>query len=469
MDTDNHSVFVQDHWTINDKWSADLGARFEKVTAISTGDITSVDAPRIVPRLAVAYDVKGDGNQIVHFTYGQYSGRYNEAQIGANSPVGNPADITATYQGPAGEGNNFAPGLNVANYPITSANAAVQDPLQNVFVADDLRSPLVHEFSTSYGTNLLSGRGYAEASYIVRKTTSIIDDIQDLTTGTTNVVVQGVSAGTFTNILYRNVDSSEEHRQFQSLVFQSRYRIQNNWSVNGHYTLQLQNNGNFEGEESSQPGDESPYGNVPEIYPAARYYPDGVLQNFQRNRFRLWSVYNLGMGAAGSLSFSGLWRVEGERPFSTVIRNQGITDTQASILKTAGYPDAPGQNHTFYVPERGDGRFPGYGLLDLSLNYNIPVFRSLRPWIKLDLYNALNNQKLIAWNTTIVANTQGPVDNLGLATTVTKGPSYGRASGNTVSNYNLTAINAFPVAFNQGEAGAVRGGRTFRMAVGFRF
>ena len=71
--------------------------------------------------------------------------------------------------------------------------------------------------------------------------------------------VQGVSAGTFTNIVYKNIDSStSQHRQFQSLVFQSRYRIQNNWSVNGHYTLQLQNDGNYEGEESNQPGNESP-------------------------------------------------------------------------------------------------------------------------------------------------------------------------------------------------------------------
>jgi len=327
----------------------------------------------------------------------------------------------------------------------------------------------VHEFSTSYGANFISGRGYAEASYVFRKTTDIIDDIQDRTTGTTNVVVQGVSAGTFTNIVYKNIDSSLQHRQYQGLVFQSRYRIQNNWSVNGHYTLQLQNEGNYEGEGSNEPGKESPFGNFPEIYTEARYYPSGLLQSFQRNRFRLWSVYNLGMGGAGDLSFSGLWRVEGERPFSTVIRNQGITATQAGILAAAGYPDAPGQNHTFYSPERGDGRFPGYGLLDLSVNYNIPVFRSLRPWIKLDLYNALNNQKLIAWNTTIAANPAAGVDNLGLATGYTKGSSYGRASGNTVTNYNQTAINAFPVAFNQGEAGAVRGGRTFRMAIGFRF
>ena len=47
---DNHSAFVQDHWTINNRWSADLGARFEHVKAVSTGDINSVNSGRIVPR-----------------------------------------------------------------------------------------------------------------------------------------------------------------------------------------------------------------------------------------------------------------------------------------------------------------------------------------------------------------------------------------------------------------------------------
>ena len=71
-------------------------------------------------------------------------------------------------------------------------------------MADGVKSPLVHEFSHLVrGEHLSSGRGYAEVSYIFRKTTSLIEDFQDRTTGTTNVIVSGVSAGTFTNIVYR--------------------------------------------------------------------------------------------------------------------------------------------------------------------------------------------------------------------------------------------------------------------------
>src|SRR5262249_8585931 len=96
---DNSSVYVQDHWTITNRLSADLGARCEHVRATSPGDITSVKTNRIVPRLALAWDLAGTGAQIVHVTYGQYSGRYQENLVGGNSPVGNPADIFSLYQG----------------------------------------------------------------------------------------------------------------------------------------------------------------------------------------------------------------------------------------------------------------------------------------------------------------------------------------------------------------------------------
>jgi outer membrane receptor protein involved in Fe transport len=464
MNTDNHSVFVQDHWTINNRWSADLGARFEQVNALSNpGNIKSVDAGRIVPRLALAYDINGDGNHIWHVTYGQYSGRYNEALIGANSPVGNPATIESFYQGPAGQGYAFAPGFALASYPVNANNTSVSDPLQNVKVEDGMKSALVHEFSTSYGANMFSGRGFGEVSYVFRKTTSMIEDFQDKTTGVTNVKVLGVSAGTFTNILYRNTDLA--NREYQGLVFQSRYRIRSNFSVNGHYTLELKNEGNYEGEGSNTPGSTTWIGDFPEALIESRYWPDGTLQNFQRNRVRLWSIYNFGMGPVGDLSISGLWRIEGSRAYSLAARNQGLTATQKAILTANGYPDQPGAAHVFFGGERGTERFPGYGVLDSSINYNVPVFRSLRPWVKFDVYNVLNNRKLIGWSTTVTQNTAGPKDSVGLATDYVKNSNFGKATGNTVTNVSSTGVQAFPLAFN----GAPQGGRTFRVSVGFRF
>ena len=465
LNNDSHSLYVADHWIIGSRLSADLGARFEHVNAVSTGDITSISNNRIVPRLALAYDVEGDGDKIVHVTYGQYSGRYNEAQIGRNSPVGNSPQIDSLYTGPAGQGYSFAAGVNPASYPITSANASVTDPAQNVFNSDGLTSPLTHEFSLAFGENLFGNRGYAEVAYVARVTNGLIEDFLTLESGSTNVKVNGISAGTFTNVIFDNTDQA--HRQYQGLVFQSRYRISNAWNVNGHYTLQLKNDGNYEGEGTNMPGNKSFIGDYPEAFNATRNFPDGRLQDFQRSRLRLWSVYNHAMGAFGDLAVSGLWRVDSGRVYSLAARNQPLTATQSTIIKSAGYADLPASagNMVFFNGKRGSETFPGYGLFDLSVNYNVPVFRTLRPWVKFDVYNLFDNRKLIAWNTAVTQNAASAKDSLGLATDYTKGATYGTATGNTVTNLYTTTLNAYPVAFN----GATPGGRTFRVAIGFRF
>ena len=466
LNVDNNSAYVQDHWTISSNWSADLGARYEHVKAASTGNIISVDNNRIVPRLALGYDVKGNGDHVIHVTYGMYSGRYNEAQIGANSPVGNPADIEPTYQGPAGQGYSFGPGFNLANYPVTPSNASVSDPLQNIKMDPNLKSPLVNEFTTSYGANLGGGRGYASSSYIFRKTTDLIEDYQTLSTGFTNVIVNGISAGLFTNKLYMNAPSDQAWRQYQALVFQSRYRINNNWNINGHYTVELQNEGNYEGEATNQPGNTSFIGNYPEAFNATRNFPVGNLQDMQRHRIRIWSDYHILLGRAGDLSVSGLWRFNSGLVYSIAARNQNLTATQASIIAAAGYPDVPSTagNEVFFGG-RGTQTFPSYALFDASFNYNIPVAGSLRPWVKLDIYNLFNNEKLIAWNTTVTQNKAAGVDNLGLATTYTPSKAYGTATGNTVTNLFNTAIPAYPLAYGT----ALPGGRTVLLSVGFRF
>ena len=222
------------------------------------------------------------------------------------------------------------------------------------------------------------------------------------------------------------------------------------WSVNGHYTVQLKNDGNYEGETSAVPGATSLIGNYPEGFSASRFYPDGRLQDFQRHRLRVWSTYRADLRRFGEVSVSGLWRVDSGRVYS-LTTNVGLTAVQAALL--AAYPDPPSPNTVFFGA-RGSQKFNGYGLVDASINYNVPVFRTLRPWVKIDIYNVLNNEKLISWNTTVKADNQSTKDSLGVPTGFTKGPLYGQA----------TSTSNFPAPFN-----GATGGRTLRMAIGFRF
>ena len=131
-------------------------------------------------------------------------------------------------------------------------------------------------------------------------------------------------------------------------------------------------------------------------------------QSFQRNRLRIWSVYDM----------NGRWRrLLGVRSLA----GRFGPDLQPGGEKPGADGDAGGAH------ERGrlsGCREPGGARPDLRqrlvlqrhaarrrstatacstwiFNYNIPVFRTLRPWIKFDVYNLFDNQKLIAWNTTV--------------------------------------------------------------------
>jgi hypothetical protein len=447
LNVDNNSIFAQDHIVINANWSADLGVRYERVRSQASGDIIGVDTDTVVPRLAAAYDVQGNGKHIVHVTYGWYSGRYNEAQIGANNNVGNPNLLLGVYVGPPGQGRNFAPGFNPNNY----ATVFGQFPTRNVFMEDGLSSPVAKEFTTSYGVDVFNGRGFVEATYVHRDFDNIIEDFINIDQDTTDVVVDGFEVGTFTNVIYRNTDVG--WRQYDGMLFQARYNLSNRWTVNGHYTLQLKNDGNYEGEATNQPGVSGRIGDYPEIFSAARHYPDGHLDDFQRHKLRLWSIYNLGIGRYGDVTLSGLWRVDSGTTFSYAATGQDITDIQLGILEAEGYPDGP-SDQTVYFGERGEGRFKGFQVFDVSVGYNIPVFRSLRPWVKMDIYNALNNQKQIRWDSRVLQNFDGPTDALGLATSYTPRSTFGLANNN----------NQFPTPSIGGT-----GGRTWRLAAGFRF
>jgi outer membrane receptor protein involved in Fe transport len=468
MNVNNHSAFIQDRWAVSDKLSANLGVRFEQVKVDSTGEIISVNTnPRFVPRLGLSYDVKGDGVNVIHATYGQYSGRYSEAQVGGNSPVGSPALLSRFYTGSEciGDETTCAAGFNLANYPLTAANLEnVSVPLANVFVDDKLKTPLTHEFTASFGRTLGGGNGFAEASYIFRRTGNMVEDFVTIPDGTTHVVFNGIDAGTVSNIVFRNTD--EAWREYQAAVLQGRYRLFDRLTVNGNYTIQLRNHGNYEGEGTNTPGSTSIIGDYPEALSEARHFPEGRLQNFQRHKVRAWAIYDMDLGRIGDLSVSGLLRVDSGLAYSLAQRGVAPTATQRALLAAAGYPDQLGAANVFFA-ERGSETFAGYGLLDASVHYNVPLFSDLRPWIKFDLYNVLNNQKLIAWSTTVSQDASTPVDNLGLRTGFTQAASFGKATGNTVTNLNTTAIPTYPVTGFGNSTG--NGGRTIRVAMGLRF
>ena len=164
LDIRTLSFYAQDTWALGPRLTLNLGVRHEEVKSEATGGIIGVDTSTTVPRLAATYDLSGNGSTILQASFAHYSGKYNEAQIGRNSPVGNPALVLYEYNGPSGEGRDFAPGFDVANYDVIFGSF----PTANIFLAPGLSSPITQEFSASVGRQL-GQRGMAKLTYTNRK------------------------------------------------------------------------------------------------------------------------------------------------------------------------------------------------------------------------------------------------------------------------------------------------------------
>ena len=449
LEVTTQSAFAQDLWTIVPKLSVSIGMRVEHVGSVEepwTQD--GIDAVAFQPRFAGSYAITGDGAHVVQASYGWYGGRAVDTQVGAAARAIHPDLVASIYLGSEGAGRDFAPGFSLDNYSPAFIQTAATS-----FLSPHLRLPLVREMAMSYGVSL-NERGYVEGGYVHRSAAHLIEDEIDISNGLSSVLVPGTGGleQDVVNVVWRNTNVGR--RIYDALVARGRYVVSPRLTLTGHYTLQLRNDGNYEGEASGVPGAPSPILDVPEVHSAARHYPDGRLLGFQRHRIRLWTTTNIDMGSAGTLTASGLWRLESGRTYSLVAA-MPYTETQHELAAAAGYPLgtlAPLQ--AVYFDSRGSEQFSGYGAVDTSVTYAIPVFRSLGPYLKVDVFNLFNTQDPIRFDTSIVPDPDSPLDALGLPTGYLKGPRYQTADD--PRDYPAPIVGS-------------TGGRTLRLALGVRF
>ena len=320
-----------------------------------------------------------------------------------------------------------------------------------MFFGDELRSPLTKEFTLGSAA-AIGDRAYTKVTYIHRTTGNIVEDFFTLDGGSTTIIENGMSFGTFTNQVFRNTDLL--HRQYDGIEFLGQYRVTDSFVLDASVTVQINNDGTFEGEAVNQPSISSSAFDYPEITPADRYFRAGRLPGFQRHKTRLWGIYNLDLGRHGDVGIAGIWRYNSGRAYSLVATNVGTNATQQAILDSLGYPNGPSARRVYFAEGRGSGVENGYGLFDLSVTYEFPVWRSLGPWFKAEIFNVFNDDTQIGANRVVTLDPTSPLDAIGIPTNYVRGARYGEATS--------------PTHFPQYIPG-LDGLRTFRVAMGFRF
>jgi len=423
VDLTTQAFYVNDRWALNNHWSFNLGARAESAKGAATGGVKPVDnAKRIVPRLAAAFDVRGDGKYKLEGTYSHYAGKYSETQFANNTNVGNPDAIYFLYTGPAGQGRTFAPGIDPRNYTQVIGGTF---PTANVFYDSNIKSPLTKEWTAAAGMQLGS-TGFLKAVYTHRNVGDFVQKFVNRSTGITTVIKNGINFGSFSNQLWAT--SNDGTRKYDGLQFQFGYPLTHRWAFQGNYTIQLKNEGNQEGEAQNQPGTPSLFsGFYPELFNEARSFPIGPLVGFQRHRVRAWTSYDLGLGRAGDVVASVLYRFDSGSAFSIRSTGQALTSVQRAIGNSL-YPDLPTSQTIFYSQGRGSERFENAHLFDVALTYDVPIYKRLKPWVKFEARNVFNKTPLISTNITTRPDPNSPRDALGIPTGFIKGSSFGKAT-----------------------------------------
>jgi len=418
------SIFVNDRWNLNSNWSFNIGARYEQVTSTSEVGVPEIKSDSIVPRLGLKWDVQGNGKYLIDANYAEYAGRAAANQFGAASPAGNPALAIGWYVGPEGIGTDFAPAYDLDNYIWFS----LSNPIQTTAVDPDLKTPRTREYTLSGGMQLPKG-GYLKLIYVNRDVSDFIEDFTDRESEVVPVTVGEFSG--FETEVTRYENSDHPSREYEAIQLQGNYNLTDNWTLGGNWTHELKNDGDFEGEAGQSPQIGSTFGDYPDVLPANRYFPTGRLDNFQEDKVRVWSNYVFDFGRGGALDLGALFRYDSALTFSYA-RAFGLTDIQQELGE--GYNSLPSSRNLFFG-ERGRGEYESIWSLDLALQYSIPVWKTVEPWVKFSITNVTNEDGLVTYNTQIIPDTEGPLDEYGLPTTYDLGPNFGRATA--AGNYQI--------------------------------
>ncbi|HET7745696.1 MAG TPA: TonB-dependent receptor [Vicinamibacteria bacterium] len=371
-DLRTYSVFLNDAWRLNDRLSFNVGARWDKTDEKDQTGNKVADDQAISPRLAASFDPRGDGTWTFNAGFARYVIPVVSGIADLGSAGGRSASFQYVYRGPA---INADP--NVAN-PVSAhdalrmifdwfnANGGTNRPLRsnpsypgiNRRIDGTLPSPSTWEYSLGLGRRL-GDRGSFRIDGVYRN----YDDFY------TDKVTPGVYA---TDPAGRRFDlnlvvsTNDLDRRYKAILTQVQYRVRDDLTVGGNYTLS-RSWGNVNGETSNSGPVQDDFLAYVEYKEPRWNTPTGDLAIDQRHKLRLWASWDRSLGRAGRISLGVLQRYSSGTPYSA---DANINTT--SFVTNPGYL-TPDTTITYYFGGRGAFKTDAVSATDLSLNYYLPV------------------------------------------------------------------------------------------------
>lgn len=469
------SLFVNDNWRLNDRFSFNVGLRYDKNDGKDAGGHLVAKDSNLSPRLAAVYDPKGSGDWVFNLSYGKYVAAVANSIADSTTAAGQPANFQWIYNGPAITGlsqNDAIKALfnwfnSVGGINDTKDLVTASVPGLNTLIKGSLASPNVQEYTLGF-TKRLGSRGLLRADLIHRKFADFYAQRTDLGTGKVST-----PSGLQDITLVVN-DNKNLERKYDGLDIQARYRwsrfdLGGGWTISHAY-------GNFDGENFGSGPIPSDFTRWPEYRQASWNLPKGDLAIDQRHKVNLYGIYTPFSNDRQSLSVSLLQSFFSGLPYQAV---QTIAFSDRTVTPNIVYVPNPGYSQltplantiNYYFSGRGAFRTDNVFRTDLALNYTFRLSK-VDLFLSPQVINVFNNHKIDTTDSRYFNTTVFDADNGGTCSQAgpggTPGPCkpFNPFTTKPVQHVNWDKGPNFGKAIN---VLAFQQPRTFRFSIGLRF
>lgn len=411
-DYTTRSVYLNDRWTLNDRWKFQLGVRYDKNDAISGDGHTQIaDDSAFNPRLGVQYDIFGTGRLVFNGGYSEYVGRLSEGAANDADPAGRNASLQWDYRGP-----NINNDPNVPTSQLIPTDRAIQmvmdwffanggtdrrpfrttpsvPGVESILDVDGLKSPMVKEWTIGAATTI-GTRGFARADVIFRNWDNFYTSFRDTVTGK----VQD-QYGTNYDLSIIRSDSEIYDREYTAVQTQFSYRVLQPLNLGGSYTWSRLV-GNVTGEDSGSGPLVGVAGEYPEYRQESWNYPTGYLGGDMRHRAKVWATYAL-PSPIGNFDFSLLETFESGTRTSV----DGSVDTRPYVTNP-GYLTPPA-SVSYFFGGRGNLKTDDTTRTDLSINYSLKL-GVVELFIQPEVINVFNEQGVTSYDEEVLTALDNP-------------------------------------------------------------
>lgn len=351
---DGFSAYIQDSWRPTSRLTVNLGVRYDETAMFNNQDLQVMQFQRFQPRLAVAYDITGDGKTVARANYGQF---YHEPGLtivrGLDTGV-----YTATTR-------NYRWNTTTKTWGFVNQTGGTL--LTAPLVDPELRGPYDDAVGVAFEREIVRNLSFT-ASYNYKKTNRMLED----------TCIDYVDCADFiiTNQPGKAAGLSDELKHdYYAYTFMAEYRFLRGM-INASYVYSKSRGSTDVGGTQYIGADFDWYDPTnPDGDNFRNMY--GYLGDDARNRFKIFGNYMI--------------------PY--IETNLGANYTYRSGFPWAAFTSDPSWG-TFYQEARGSRRGPVLHNLDLNLEKRIPLnFVSNRLSVSVigSVYNIFNTEQITGY------------------------------------------------------------------------